>query len=345
MKWYVKVIKWSMLALVIELAAFIYVDKFYLSEIKDFSAKKVETQKPEVKTKKDIKIPQDAKFVSISYEGKYVSYIQNGEVTVINRETEKAEKVALYEGTTATYLKWLDEKELLFIAEKGKGVVRFSSYNPVKAVNNQWKESSGKESKLYLPDSKYEVKDIARSSYANVTYVNVGTASRSIIYRFDIMSEVTKSKDLYGKIGKLGATQLEDKLIYEDLTHNKLYVEGYPNMFKNKGISNPCILGFDFEDTCYFGNKSGDKVTEIYYGALKTPLSQWTKIPLDKPEKQANVIISTDGKMCINNALEGTITDLKTNKISTYKGKFVALYKSGIVSIENDMLIENKIEQ
>lgn len=344
MKWYVKVIKWSMLAIIIELVAFVYVDRFYLSEIKDFNAKKVTLQKKPVKVKKNINIPQDAKFINVSYDGRFISYIQNGEVTVVNRETEKTDKVKLYDGTTATYSKWLDEKDLLYIAEKGKGVIRFSSYDPNKGTNNQWKESSGLESKIFISDNKYDVKDMALS-YTNVTYINVGTPSRSIIYRFDIMSEYTKAKDLYGRVGKLGVTQLEDKLVYEDLYHGNIYVEGYSNMFKSKIISNPCILGFDFDDICYFGSKSGENVKEIYYGTLKTPLNQWTKIPLSKPTKQSNIIVTTEGEIYINDLLDGNLTNLKTNKTSTYNGKFMAIYKGGILSLDGDVLEENKLEQ
>ena len=77
-----KIVKWSILALVIELAGFFYVNNFYLAGITSFNIKSVDLKKVEVKKKIDAKIPEEAKSISVSYDGKFVAYILNNGVKV-----------------------------------------------------------------------------------------------------------------------------------------------------------------------------------------------------------------------------------------------------------------------
>ena len=338
-----KIIKWSILALVIELAGFFYVDRFYLAGITSFNMKNVELKKVEVKKKLDVQIPQKAKAISISYDGKFASYILNGGVKVVNRESGNETSVKLFQGTKATNLIWLPDRNIMHIAEKGNNFVKFSAYDAFKDVNTQWNDEKLKEIKISLPNSQYEVKDLALSVNTNVRYISVGNSSRSIIYRVDIMNTLTKQKEYFSKIGRIGIMQLEDRFIYEDLSKKQLYIEGYPNIFKDKILNNPCFLGADFDDMAYLGSRNGDKVTKIYYGLLKTPIRNWKSITLPTGVTRENISISIDGDIYINNALVGNIINLKTNKKSDYSGKLIAVYKDGIVSMEDNTLKENKL--
>ncbi|MBC8062078.1 MAG: hypothetical protein H7Y18_15610 [Clostridiaceae bacterium] len=338
-----KIIKWSILALVIEIAGFFYVDRFYLAGITSFNIKKVELKNVEVKKKVDVEIPVEAKSISISFDGKFVAYILDDGINVVNRESGKKVSVKIPQDTKATFFSWLPDRDRMYIAEKGSNFVKFSSYDALKDDNIQWATSNSKDVKIALTNSKYEVKDLTFSVNTNVQYVSIGNSGKSIIYRFNAMHENTKEKEFSFKLGKIGVMQLEDRLIYEDISKKQMYIEGFNNIFKDKILSNPCFLGADFDDIAYLGSRTGDKVTKIYYGPLKTPISSWKSINLPTGVTRENISISIDGDIYENMLLNGQIINLKTNKSSDYTGKFVAIYKNGIVSMDGNTLKENKL--
>ena len=107
MKLLSKIIKWSILALVIELVGFFYVDRFYLAGITSFNINSVPLKKVEVKKKLNVEIPKEAKSISVSFDGKFVAYILNGGMKVVNRESGNDVSVKLFNGTKATNFSWL----------------------------------------------------------------------------------------------------------------------------------------------------------------------------------------------------------------------------------------------
>ena len=340
-----KLIKWSILALVIELSGFFYVDRVYLAEIKTFHVKQVELKKVEVKKTVNVDIPENAKNISVSYDGKYASYILDGGVTVINRETGKLSYISLFSGTQATYTKWLTDRNRMYISQKGEGFVKISSYDAAKDENIQWSDEKGKDIRINTSNSKYDVKELTFSVFNNAFYANVGSSTRSIIYRSDAMKDIKQYKDLYTKVGQIGMTQLEDRFIYEDASKKQLYIEGFPNIFKDKIISNPCFLGCDSEDVVCLGGRTGDLVNKVYYGELKNPISSWASIPLQTSVSKEKIIVTKDGDIYLNDDLNGSILNLKTNKISNYEGQLVGVHKNGIASIDGSSLKENKINK
>jgi len=344
LKLFSKIIKWSILALVIELAGFFYVDKFYLAGITSFNIKQVELKKVEAKKKLDVPVPEGATSVSVSYDGKYVAYILDEGINVVNRESGKNISVKLAQYTKATTFSWLPDRDRMYIAEKGTNYVKFSSYDAVKDNNIQWANSSSTEVKIVLPSSKYEVKDMAFSVNTNVQYISIGNSSRTIIYRFNAMHQFTKEKEYYTKLGKIGVMQLEDRFIYEDLAKKKMYVEGYASISRSELLTNTCFLGSDFDDVAYLGTRSGDMVTKIYYGLLKNPISTWKSIALPTSVTREHIYVSIDGDIYIDDSSSGKVINLKTSKSSSYSGKLIGVYKDGLVSMENNVLKENKIK-
>ena len=338
-----KVIKWSVLALAIEMVGFFYIDRYYLAGITSFNVKKVELKKAEIKKKVDVEMPEEAKSISISYDGKFVAYIINGEVKVIERESLKDVSVKLFQGTKAANLNWLPDRNIMYISEKGNNYVKFSSYDALKDENIQWIDDQSKDVKIVLPSSQYEVKDLAFSVNTSVTYVRIASSSKSLIYRFNIMTQLKKQKEYYFKMGKIGVMQLEDRFIYEDISNKQLQVEGYGNISRNKLLTNPCFLGADFEDIAYLGSRNGDKITKIYYGLLKNYISTWESIDLPTSTLRENISISIDVDIFVNDKLNGKVINLKTSKSSDYSGKLIAVYKDGIVSLDGNTLKENKL--
>ena len=339
-----KILRWSILALAIEFAVFFYIDRFYLKEIKTFNVKTVDLKKPKIKKVQDVSIPSNAKNICVSYDGKYAAYILDGEVTVIDRVTGKFIYVTLASSTMATKLEWLPDRNRMYIVEKGNTYVKFSSYDAAKNENIQWGDDNGKDIIINLASPRYEVKDFVFSVNNNSAYVNIGGASRSMIYRIGIQKEVTKVKDLYDKIGSIGMTQLDDdRLIYEDLSLKYLYVEGYTTKFKDSTIQDPCFLSTDFDNVVYIGSRSGGKINKIFYGNLEDPLRSWESVALPSLANKEDIYVTSDGTIYYDDALNGKVTDLKTNKSSTYDGQLIKIYSNGIATLDGNTLKDTKL--
>jgi len=343
LKSFKKIIKWSILALVIELGGFFYVDKFYLKEITSFNIKPVEVNQVEDKKKVEVQIPLDSKSISISYDGRFVAYILNDGVKIVNRESGKDASAKLFTGTKASYIYWYSNSDRLVISEKGTNFIKFCDYDALRDTSDQWQDNKEVPVKIVLPNTQYQVKDMIASPKMGVKYINIGNSTKNTVYEFDIMSRNINKINYPIKLGRIGMMQLNDRFIHEDLTKKQLYIEDFPNIFKDKTLINPCFLGADFDDIAYLGSRAGDKVTKIYYGPLETPISDWKIITLSTSTTKENIIVDGDGNIYENNSLSGTIINLKTNKSSDYSGNFISIYNKGIVSMEDNTLKENKL--
>ncbi|SUY63487.1 exported protein [Clostridium sporogenes] len=80
-----RLIIWSIIPLTFELAGLFYVDKYYLATKGQCEIEKVEEKQEKVVDENmQIPIPNEAKDIKLSYDGKYVSYKENNNINIIN---------------------------------------------------------------------------------------------------------------------------------------------------------------------------------------------------------------------------------------------------------------------
>ena len=118
MKGLKKIIVWTLVPVIVQLIGLFFVDKFYLSDETSFNTKKIDVTAKKEPNKINVKVPSDAKNVSISYNGDYVSYYENGTIKVIDTSNNKKKEINFEAGAKLSSYKWLTDREIMIIAEK-----------------------------------------------------------------------------------------------------------------------------------------------------------------------------------------------------------------------------------
>lgn len=338
MKIFRRVFLWIILSLTIQFAGLFYVDKYILtadtSNIKTKKIVKSETKKQDV----EVTIPDNATHVNVSFNGRYLAYYDGDVLKVIDTKNGGEKKVDFADGIKVSSYKWLPDRNRMLIAEKEtskKGSsFKLAYYDVDKDVKEDVKE-------LEWADKKSEVEDIQVSVKTNIIYVKVANSGqRSSIYWINIMKEMKKVDTMAYMIGKIKVVPHEDKLIYEDLTHHKIYMTDQDESLKINGVNNPSLIAVDDNDNVYVGETQDDKITKIYYGSVKEGNNTLQVIDLKGAIDKDALFVSSQGKVYINDNLKGVVKEVATGKEHIYKGNFMQMYTDGIISISDGKLVK-----
>ncbi|AAO35390.1 hypothetical protein DP149_12785 [Clostridium tetani] len=341
MKRFKKVFAWIILSLIVQSSMYFYIDKYYLTNNTKLKATKVEKKNNDEKPDLEIKLPDNAKNINMSFDGKYAAYYDGDILKVLDTKTNEERDIAFDEGTDLSYYKWLSDRNRMLIAEKHKsenGGYRFklSYYDVDKDTKEEFKD-------LTWGDEGSIVEDIQESTITNVMYVKVSRGGgNSRLYWINIMAEMKRVPTKVQMIGDIALIYHEDKLLYESMTYNKIYVTNKEGTIDIEGVEKPKLLGVDIDDNVYIGKKENDKISKVYYGNLETPTNQWRSVPFDQPIEEKDVHITKEGKVLINDNLNGIVKDVATGKETKYKGKFLQIYEGGVSSISENKLIKTK---
>lgn len=334
MRAFKNLIIWVMISLIIQMGGLYYLNNNLLASDTAVKSKKVvnsQTKKPDV----EVRIPDNAKNINVSYDAKYVAYYANEILYVVNNQTGKMDSVTFTDGAKVSFYKWLPDRNRMLIAEKNSGKLSLSYYDVDKAQKDSISE-------LTMADSKSEVVDIEAAPLPNVIYIKVSTGGkRNNIYWINIMKDKKKIETKSYIIGKIEVVPHEDKMLYEDLTYNKVYATGMESALTFKDSKKTCLLGIDNNDQVYIGNVNSDgKIDQIFYGTLKQSTSSWQTINLNSAVNKSDLFVAANGKVYINDNLKATFTEFQTGKITNYKGVFLELYNNGVASTSDGILIK-----
>jgi hypothetical protein len=340
MKNFKKIAVWILISLILQSSVLFYLDKYYFVTETNFQAKKVDTPKKHEITNVQIKVPDTATQISVSFDGKYLAYYEANTLSVVDTLTGEKKDVGFDKDIKLSYYKWQSDVDNLLIAEKKtttKGdSIKLSRYEPQKDkkfdVNN---DNKG----ITLPDKKSEVQDLEFSALTNMIYAKIGhSGSRNSIYAIDVMAHMNKLKINSYFTGNIVTFRTDSRMVYEDLTYHKIYVTGLAGSINIKGVTSPALLATDEDDNLYIGQRDGDKITKIFYGQVKDSTSNWKSIDIKNPEKSKDIYISASGKVYVNDNLKGVIFNVTDNKEINYKGQFLQIYNSGVYSISEGIL-------
>lgn len=334
MKGFKTIIIWVMISLIIQMAGLFYLNNFLLASDNVVKSKKI-VNSQNTKPDAQVKIPDNAKNINVSYDAKYVAYYANEKLYVINNQTGKTDNVSFTDGATVSFYKWMPDRDRMLIAEKNSGNLSLSYYD----VKKDQKDSI---SKITMADSESEVVDIKIAPLPNVIYIKVeNSANRNTIYWINIMKEKKRIATQSSNIGKIEVLPHADKMVYESATYKKVYVTGMDNSLSFSGADQTCLLGVDDDDQVYIGNVNSDgKVSQIYYGTVSQDTSNWKTINLTSPVEKGDLFVEGNGNVYINNSLKATFTECKTGKVTNYKGIFLEIYNNGLASINDGVLVK-----
>lgn len=337
-----RIITWIVLSLLIQFTVFFYIDKYYLATNTTIKLKKIENKNLDKKPDAEVKIPESAENISVSFDGKYVAYYDGDKLQVVNTKTGEIRDISFNEGVKVSYYKWLSDRNRMLIGEKhntdGSYGFKLSYYDVDKNTKEEIKD-------LTWADENSEVEDIQASTLTNVIYVKVArSGGKSRIYWINIMNEMKKINTKAYLVGETAIQYHEDKLLYEDATYHKIYATNMEDSIDINGVKDPRLLGVDSDDNVYIGSMENGKIAKIYYGLLENPTSKWNVIPLSGSVDKNNIYISEQGKIMINDNLKGTIREVSTGKETSYKGKFLQVYSTGVASIKDGKLIKTNFK-
>lgn len=340
-----RLILWSLIPITLELIGLLYVDKFYLNDETTFNATKVDITSKKGPNKINVKVPEDAKNVGVSYNGNYISYIEDEVLYVVDTSNNKKKELKFEDGAKFSAYKWLPDRDIMLIAEKYTGGfdanhLKFESYNAKKDDKSFLSNENNKQMKISLADDEYEVLDMAVSSATNVTYVKVGKeGAKSRLYRINVMAQVEETKYPNCKLGKIAAQNKEDRLIYEDTSSNRIRGIGLKNPIATGENATHYLLNTDAEDQIFIGNGENGKVKKIFIINLKKSKEGIKTMTLPESVDKSNLYIARDGRIFVNDSLKGVVKELSTGKETEYKGKLVQIYNFGVISIDNNKLL------
>lgn len=336
MKIFRRVFLWIIISLTIQFAGLFYVNKYILtSDTSNIQTKKIVKSEPK-KQDIEIKVPDNATHVNVSFNGRYLAYYDEDVLKVIDTKNGGEKKVDFADGIKVSSYKWLSDRNRMLIAEKETSKqssnFKLAYYDVDKDVKEDIKE-------LDWADKKSEVEDIQASALTNIIYVKVANSGqRSSIYWINIMKEMKKVDTMAYMIGKIKVVPHEDKLIYEDLTHQRIYMTGQDEPLKVNGVNSPSLIAVDDNDNVYVGETQDNKVTKIYFGSVKEGNNTLQAIDLKGAIDKDALFVSPQGKIYINDNLKGIVREVSIGKEYVYKGNFVQMYIDGIISISDGKL-------
>lgn len=333
MKIFMRIIIWMMVSLTIQGAGLFYINNYLLSSNTSIKTKKIVKSEPKTQDTQ-ISIPDNAQHINVSYDGKFLAYYDGDVLKVVNTKTGDEKEVEFNDGVKVSFYKWLPDRNRMLIAEKQNSNFKLVYYDVDKNLKEDIKD-------LDYSDEKAEVADIQISVNTNVICVEInGTGKRSYVYWINIMKEMKKVDTRSYQVGKIALFSYEDKLAYEDLTHNRIYITGNDSPLEIQGVSSPSILGVDENDNLYVGETENDKVTKIFYGNVKGDTNSLQSINLDSAVDKDNILITSQGKIYINDNLKGSVKECGSGKEYKYSGTFVQMYSGGAISVSDGKLIK-----
>lgn len=325
---------WVLISIVAQISILFYLDKYYLKPEKTFETKKV-AQQTTVKKKVDISIPTDAVQISASFDGKYVSFVQDGNINVVSIENGQVKVVKADSGYKISMYKWLCDRDRMFISEKPEtndGYLILNYYDSPK-------DTKGKIENITYTDSKSEVQDIEVAPKTNVVYMKVYRyGTKSDIYSSNAMNDLKKVDTLTSNVGTVKTLTLKDDMIYEDKIKNKIYSLNDNKSIVINNVTKPVLLGVDCKDNIYIGSMVNDKINKVYYGSLDKTTDQWQSLSILNPCDVNDIFVSKSGNTYVNYNLKGQVLELKSNNITAYKGILASMSDTTVISVDNGKL-------
>ena len=336
MKWTKRIIIWIVVSLSLQGLVLFYVDHYFLATDSKVVTKKVDDDKTEKIKNIDITVPVNAEKILVSYDAKYLSYYENDKLKIVNCKDGVIKNIEVKEGTKISFCEWLPDRNRMLLVDK-------KSYDPSSnLVLYYYDVTKGEKVKikdLAWANTKAEVEDIQLSTLTGVTYVKVSSkGERSSIYRIDRMGSMTKANTIPNFVSNISLVRHEDKLIYEGLVYNKIYVTGSDEAISVKGVDKLTLIGTDDDDNVYLGELKGKLINKIYYGKASENTSDWKVIKLQVPSEKSDLFVSAAGKVYQNDALKGVVKDINSGSQTSYTGKLLQLYTKGVVSLVNNKI-------
>ena len=337
---------WFAIALILQQCIFLFVEKVYLSTDLNIKAEEVQEKENLADKKTEIDIKKGLNEVKLSSDGRFVSYLEDSKLKILDSNDDKEKECALDTGAEIVFYKWLSNENNMIVIQKvkDKGVSYFEpvSFDAKKGEARELADFDLNKVRIKLQNLKDKIDDVAFSTSTNTLYIKVKQSDgKCDLYYANIMNQLKKVK----------ADKILGNVVVPTTSTNAVIEEGSNiTILNSKGnlsipnVKSPKILGADVNDNVYFGELANNKIKKIYYTVLSDSNRKWNEIKLTQPVDEDSIIIDYSGKVYVNNKSEGSVLELISNKSIKYKGDFVQSYSKGIISRVDNKLIKNILE-
>ena len=328
-----KLIICIIISLIVQSGGLFYLNNFLLTSSTTLKSQKVGDSATSDKVYvSKVNLPSNADTINVSYDAKYISYYLNNELYVVNTVTGNSVNVNPSNGARISFYKWLPDRNRMLIVETHERNLSLSYYDVTQAQKSSVSD-------ILMISSASAVQDIEASPLTNVIYIKVKNGYKYYsIYWVNIMKTRKKVFTSSRYVGNIGVIPHVDKMVYEDLTNNEVYATGPNHALNFGGSTKSCLLSIDNNDQVYVGNvDSNNKIDKIHYGTVG---GKWQLLSLNTQVSKDRLFVTASGKVYINDNSKGTVTEIKTSKITHYKGTFIQLYSDGIASLNDRNLVK-----
>ncbi|ADZ21675.1 Hypothetical secreted protein [Clostridium acetobutylicum EA 2018] len=352
-----------LISIIIQSGLLYYMNAYMFKNITKVTYRIIKTE--EKKKVLSISIPQDADKIQVSSTGKYVSYISNNALHVVQMSNGVDKKVQIDCDLSDVYAKWRVSEDVLVVIEKVDSGIKVYKCDPLTGEKQQALDFNNKGRTYDLTRSSSNVVQLQSNDLNTIMYIKEQTGSgASYIDKLDISEGITKMPLGITKVGDYYVFKAEDKVVLEDLADNKIMMATSDNSqtIEIPGVNNPKLLYVDGQGNLYVANVVNDKIVEIYTASLNNRANNsssgqdsnfkasWNKITLKEPADPKYVYISDLGDIYAVDHLKGKAINIKNNKSVSFNNMYVTMYgdseKGGIISrdVDNNKLIETPIK-
>lgn len=335
--------------LIIQFGALVFLETVYFTDNASYSSTKVENNVSKDVSKLKLVLEDGSIDTSVSYDGKYLAYLNNKDLFVLNLDDTNKTKVSASDGMEIIYYKWIYDRNRLILAERPINLKKSAFYKlyyydvDSKSKAEIFNEVNNRSIKIPIYNNNEKIDAIDMSTLTNVIYVKLSSSNNySRVYSINIMAQVKNIKTVTHNVGKIISTKIDDVLLYENLNDSKVFIYGENMPIEINGNSNLSLLGTDNKDNVYLALTNNDKTQIIYYGNIAG--NDWKKIDIKTAVDINDIYINYKGQIFIKDSSKSIIEELLTGKGTYYIGNIIDIYDNGIISEKDNEIIRTTFQ-
>lgn len=299
MKNLIRIIVWTLVALVIQNSIFLYVENIYLGSDVKIQAEKVEEKEtPKKNNDNEINIKNGVDKVSVSSDGRFVAYLDGNKLKVLDSNDNSEKEFQGDENGSVVFYKWLTNENSIIVIQKVQ-LKNGSYFEPVafnakKGETRELTDFNGNDLKINVGNKNDNIDNVIFSTATSTLYIKIKKSTgKSDLYCANIMNQLDKVRS-NKEIGNIVVPTTNANAVME--MGNGVTILNSPNNIEIPNVQIIRVLGSDINDNVYFGEEVNGKITKIYYTVLSDKILQWHNFTLQKPVNKEDIIIEFSGK-------------------------------------------------
>ena len=169
MKNLVRILVWTLVALVIQQSIFLYVENVYLAADVKIEAEKVEEKEtPKEKNLNEIDIKDGIGDVSLSSDGRFVAYLEDNKLKVLDSNDNSEKEFQSENDGEVVFYKWLTNENSMIVIQKvqknGEFYFEPVSFNAKKGEARQLADFNLNEVKINIENKNDKIDNVVFST-------------------------------------------------------------------------------------------------------------------------------------------------------------------------------------